>query len=469
MVAQVQRRAVRELAAPVEHRVLLHVHGRAPVGQVPHGGLARPAQSDLDHRRARLRVSIGAAFTGYLSQQNFDSEWIGTQAKDGINSTGAGAFWNVLNFGQMLMWHIVLLPLVVAAIVGLHVLLVRRRGVVPPFAPTEAQLAKAGLSLGTTVETASLAPLGQAPVGALPTEPPVPPEPTEPPEPVVDAPGGGDRATGPAAPTAFRAAVGRALEPTGGPVMSVTTTSDAPRAHRSRHFRPDRDVVEWQGAYRRYDLAKEVFICFLVVLLLTVVCAVVFSSPDEHPGDREVLVERRAGGLRPDCDDRAGPNERARDLRAAVHAYAGHRPVPRPDLHRAVLRGQDPDQHRPGFRAEATCDAARTAPPSRPPSTSTKELPPTQQASWDAAYEKVVANATFSNGQLVVKSGPYGPVGVLISNLESMARTGALDGALLQRPSCTRPTTPTRSFSSRTVPISQTRQACVISRATNGE
>jgi len=78
-------------------------------------------------------VSIAAAFTGYLSQQNFDSQWISTQAKDGINATGAGAFWNVLNFGQMLMWHIVLLPIGVAAIAGLHVLLVRRRGIVPPF------------------------------------------------------------------------------------------------------------------------------------------------------------------------------------------------------------------------------------------------------------------------------------------------------------------------------------------------
>ena len=54
-------------------------------------------------------VSVGAAFTGYLSQQNFDSQWISTQAKDGINSTGAGAIFNVTNFGQMLMWHIVLL------------------------------------------------------------------------------------------------------------------------------------------------------------------------------------------------------------------------------------------------------------------------------------------------------------------------------------------------------------------------
>jgi quinol-cytochrome oxidoreductase complex cytochrome b subunit len=78
-------------------------------------------------------VSIATAFTGYLSQQNFDSEWISTQAKDGINATGAGAFWNVLNFGQMLLWHVLLLPLVVSVMIGIHVLLVRRRGVVPPF------------------------------------------------------------------------------------------------------------------------------------------------------------------------------------------------------------------------------------------------------------------------------------------------------------------------------------------------
>ncbi|MGA7834088.1 MAG: cytochrome b N-terminal domain-containing protein [Acidimicrobiales bacterium] len=78
-------------------------------------------------------VSILTAFTGYLSQTNFDSQWIATQAKDGINATGGGAYFNVLNMGQMLMWHIVLLPIGVVALVGLHVLLVRIKGVVPPF------------------------------------------------------------------------------------------------------------------------------------------------------------------------------------------------------------------------------------------------------------------------------------------------------------------------------------------------
>jgi ubiquinol-cytochrome c reductase cytochrome b subunit len=77
-------------------------------------------------------TSILTAFTGYLSQQNFDSQFIAVNAKDAMNSAGIGAFFNVLNYGQMLMWHIVLLPLAVAALVGFHILLVRRNGVVPP-------------------------------------------------------------------------------------------------------------------------------------------------------------------------------------------------------------------------------------------------------------------------------------------------------------------------------------------------
>jgi Cytochrome b(N-terminal)/b6/petB len=77
-------------------------------------------------------ASVVECFTGYLSQQNFDSQWISTSGKDAFNSVGIGAFFSVTNFGQMLMWHIVLLPVVLVAIVGAHVLLVRMRGVVHP-------------------------------------------------------------------------------------------------------------------------------------------------------------------------------------------------------------------------------------------------------------------------------------------------------------------------------------------------
>lgn len=87
-------------------------------------------------------VSIVTAFTGYLLQTNFDSQWIAFQAKDALNAVGVGAWFNVANLGQILMWHITLLPLAVAVVVALHVVLVRMHGVVPPLeaAAPDAQL-----------------------------------------------------------------------------------------------------------------------------------------------------------------------------------------------------------------------------------------------------------------------------------------------------------------------------------------
>jgi len=77
-------------------------------------------------------ASIVECFTGYLSQQNFDAQWIATNGKDAFNAAGVGAFFNLMNFGQMLLWHVVLIPVLLIALVGAHVLLVRMRGVSHP-------------------------------------------------------------------------------------------------------------------------------------------------------------------------------------------------------------------------------------------------------------------------------------------------------------------------------------------------
>ena len=77
-------------------------------------------------------VSIVAAFTGYLSQQNFDAQWIAVNAKDAVNTTGVGGFFNVLNFGQMYGLHVMLLPIGITVLVALHIVQVRMKGVVPP-------------------------------------------------------------------------------------------------------------------------------------------------------------------------------------------------------------------------------------------------------------------------------------------------------------------------------------------------
>ena len=83
-------------------------------------------------------ISILAAFTGYLAQQNLDAQWIGVNAKDAVNSSGLGGFFNVLNFGQMYGLHVMLVPIAITVLVVIHVVQVRMRGVVAPIdAPKE--------------------------------------------------------------------------------------------------------------------------------------------------------------------------------------------------------------------------------------------------------------------------------------------------------------------------------------------
>ena len=110
-------------------------------------------------------VAIPCALTGYVSQQNFDSQWISTQAKDAMNAVGIGAFFNLLDFGQMYSWHIFLLPMAVVALVAAHVLLVRKHGIVPPFILDghEAVLAAAATDGAAAAEEADAADVPEAP------------------------------------------------------------------------------------------------------------------------------------------------------------------------------------------------------------------------------------------------------------------------------------------------------------------
>ena len=97
-------------------------------------------------------TSILEAFTGYLSQQNFDSQWIATNGKDAINSTGLGSFFNLMNFGQMLTWHIVLIPLALVLFVAVHVLMVRVRGVAHPIQKAHGKAEKRALKTAEAAE-----------------------------------------------------------------------------------------------------------------------------------------------------------------------------------------------------------------------------------------------------------------------------------------------------------------------------
>ena len=77
-------------------------------------------------------IAIFTGLTGYLSQTNWDSQWIAVQSKDAMNAIGIGAFLNTVDTGQVLTLHVSVLPLVVGALVGLHLFLVRSDGPVKP-------------------------------------------------------------------------------------------------------------------------------------------------------------------------------------------------------------------------------------------------------------------------------------------------------------------------------------------------
>jgi len=54
-----------------------------------------------------------------------------------------------------------------------------------------------------------------------------------------------------------------------------------------------------------------------------------------------------------------------------------------------------------------------------------------QQSKWLDAYTKALANATVTDGKVVVATGDYGPLPVMMANLLGVAQSGGLDGLLV--------------------------------------
>lgn len=80
-------------------------------------------------------LAVVEGLTGYLSQADFDSQWIAVQAKDALNALGIGAFFNLMDAGQMLTMHIYFFPMLILGAVAVHLLLVRSDSPVHPIDP----------------------------------------------------------------------------------------------------------------------------------------------------------------------------------------------------------------------------------------------------------------------------------------------------------------------------------------------
>ena len=187
----------------------------------------------------------------------------------------------------------------------------------------------------------------------------------------------------------------------------------------------------WVGGYRSYDIVKEFVIAVVVVTLLTVLLAVLFSSPDEQPvtirgwshADGKDFVATAVTELNhtsevaqygppytntPDAAQKVGP--------VNLQSIPGVR-IPVDTAEAFVLeplraKGQDDPAL---LRALAAYGAASVS----------------QQNAWTDAYAKALDEGDVSAGRIQLAPGDYGPVATMMQHLLSMAQGGGLDGALL--------------------------------------
>jgi hypothetical protein len=207
--------------------------------------------------------------------------------------------------------------------------------------------------------------------------------------------------------------------------MSVETKND-------RRFNPDRDVRPWKGGYSPYDIAKELTICFVVVLLLVLGLSVVFSSPD----DKAITVQKWSNASQVDFVQTAitelnGTSASAQygppyNNVSGVSQKIG--PISLESFAGVRIPVNPPQDFVLGPLSTVTGVPALTAALDE-----FKAATPEQQTAWEDAYVKAVANATQVGNTLVVPVGPYGPVGVMMRQLALMGRSGALDTSLINQ------------------------------------
>jgi hypothetical protein len=193
---------------------------------------------------------------------------------------------------------------------------------------------------------------------------------------------------------------------------------------------PVSDEREWRGDYVRYDLVKEFVVALAVITVLTVVLAVLFSSPDDPP----VTIQSWA---KADPADFLATSITELDRTSEVATYG-------PPYNDTPGAGQKvlgvPTQRWPGvhYRIDTArdfvLDPLRSIPGNarlRRALAAYQAAPPSLQSRWTDAYTAGLEKARFPEGLPLLPPGRYGPVAPMMSSLAGLAESGGLDGALL--------------------------------------
>ncbi len=187
---------------------------------------------------------------------------------------------------------------------------------------------------------------------------------------------------------------------------------------------------EWKGAYRSYDLVKEAAVALGVILALSVVLTILFSSPDEKPS----TVQQWA---------RVNPVDFVTTATTELDGTSGTAGYGPPYNHASDGQHEWFIHLQKWFGVSHPIDTAQdfvlaplrsiTGQPAVKAAVNTYESAPAkQEMAWTSAYEKGLTKATTDpSGSITVPGTGYGPLPTMMGGLLSFAQSGGLDGALL--------------------------------------
>jgi hypothetical protein len=196
-----------------------------------------------------------------------------------------------------------------------------------------------------------------------------------------------------------------------------------------KRFRPDVDAPEYKGGYSPYDIIKEGTIALVIVALLTVVLASVFGSPDE----KQITIKSWSNAMPVDFATTAlnelnGTSGTAGYGPPYNHASTGQQIG---FLHLVQWVGVRIPLNTTKDFVVKPLESLPTSEPLASDIGQWNNATPATRSAWVANYTKVSTKMTFVGGHIQVPTANDGPVPVMIDSLTSMARSGALDQALV--------------------------------------
>ena len=198
---------------------------------------------------------------------------------------------------------------------------------------------------------------------------------------------------------------------------------------RSKAFRPDVDAPEWKGGHSPYDIIKEGTIALVVVSILTVLLSVAFGSPD----DPSITIKAWSTNA---------PMDFATTALSELNATSGSAQYGAPYNHASSGQQLGPLTLAKwiGVRVPVNSvndyiiDPLRSL-PKQPALTADlsqwSSASGSTRAGWVKNYSQAANQMQIVSGQLVVNATNAGPLPVMMADLFQMARTGALDQALV--------------------------------------